>query len=93
MTPAEAHQAAQAQTENAGRVLDQWVESARSSLTQDTKLDATARARLGELILNACRYLSEREDDLRKIAREAELKAERAAHDRRQPLPQTRGES
>ena len=83
MNPSDAHQAAQAKTENAGSVLDQWIESARTSLTQDTKLDATARARLGELILNACRYLAEREDAARKIAREAELRAEREARDRR----------
>lgn len=79
MTPAESYQFAQAQTENAGRVLNQWIESARTSLTQDAKLDATARARLGELILNACRYLAEREDTLRKVMREAELKAQREA--------------
>lgn len=83
MTPSDAYQAAQAQTEKAGEVLYQWVESARTSLTQDTKLDATARARLGELILNACRYLAEREDAAKKTAREAELKAERQARDRR----------
>lgn len=54
------HQNAQAQTNVAVDALLEWVSAAQKSLAAD-KMDSTARARLGELLINACRYLAERE--------------------------------
>ena len=56
MTPADAHQAALGRTQVAESTLMGWVAEAKRSLEND-KLDGLARARLGELFLNACRYL------------------------------------
>jgi hypothetical protein len=44
----------------------QWVAAAQQSLTGE-KIDGTARARIGELLINACRYLAEREAAAKKI--------------------------
>jgi hypothetical protein len=67
MTAAETHQAAQAQTGVAVATLMHWVADAQRAMDAG-KLDGVARARLGELILNACRYLSELEADAKKAA-------------------------
>ena len=66
MTPIERHDAAQAHTEASVTALMKWVASAQQSLTSD-KMDGTARARIGELIINACRYLAEREAAAKKL--------------------------
>jgi hypothetical protein len=75
MTPTETYQVAQAQTETAVTTLMQWVTEAQKNLASD-KLDSTARARLGELLINACRYLAEREAMAKKAA-------DKAAHEAR----------
>lgn len=75
MTPAATHQAAQGHTKDAESTLMRWVTDAQRALEND-KLDGLARARLGELILNACRYLSEREEFQRKAALSAQIRAE-----------------
>lgn len=66
MTPIERHDAARVQTEAVVAALMQWVEAAQKSLTAD-KMDGTAKARIGELIINACRYLAEREAIAKKL--------------------------
>lgn len=71
----DAHQAAQGHTKDAESTLMRWVTDAQRSLEND-KLDGLARARLGELILNACRYLSEREEFHRKAALAAQMRAD-----------------
>ena len=65
MTPAESYKAAQAQTDTGVATLMHWVAEAQKALTND-KLDGTARARIGELLINACRYLAEREGAAKK---------------------------
>ena len=77
MTPADAHQTAQGRTKDAEATLMRWVTDAQRSLESD-KLDGLARARLGELMLNACRYLSEREDLYRKAAVVAQVRSDTA---------------
>jgi len=74
MTSAENHIAAQAQTEMAVNALMRWVAEAEKSLTND-KLDGTARARVGELLVNACRYLAEREVAAKKERNKSEYDA------------------
>ena len=75
MTPADAHQEAQGRTKAVEVTLMHWVTEAQRSLDND-KLDGLARARLGELILNACRYLSEREEFHRKAEMVAQMRAD-----------------
>jgi len=75
MTPADTHQAAQARTRAAETNLMRWVTDAQRAIEND-KLDGLARARLGELLLNACRYLSERENFHRKAALAAQLRTD-----------------
>ena len=75
MTPADAHQAALGRTQVAESTLMGWVAEAKRSLEND-KLDGLARARLGELVLNACRYLCEREEIQRKAALVAQIRAD-----------------
>ena len=74
MTSAENHLAAQAQTATAVSALMRWVAEAEKSLDND-KLDGTARARIGELLVNACRYLAEREAAAKKERSKAEYDA------------------
>lgn len=74
MTPSESHHASQVQTEAAVAALMVWVTAAQKSLEAD-KLDGMARARLGELIINACRYLGEREVAMKKVKDKAEFDA------------------
>lgn len=80
MNPSQAHVAAQSQTQVAVTTLMGWVADAQKALAAE-KLDGVARARLGELILNACRYLSEREDTIKRTAAQADRDAARAARD------------
>lgn len=75
LTPADAHQAAQDRIKVVEATLMRWVTDAQRALEND-KMDALARARLGELILNACRYLSEREEFHRKAALVAQSRAD-----------------
>ena len=75
MTPADAHQTAQGRTKDAEATLMRWVTDAQRSLESD-KLDGLARARLGELMLNACRYLSEREEFYRKASLNVQIRAD-----------------
>jgi len=74
MTSAENHLVAQAQTATAVSALMRWVAEAEKSLVND-KLDGTARARIGELLINACRYLAEREAAAKKERSKAEYDA------------------
>lgn len=74
MTESEFHTAAKSQTDMAVTALMQWVAEAQKALSND-KMDATARARLGELLINACRYLAEREV----AAKKAQVRAEHDA--------------
>lgn len=75
MIPTDAHQAAQDRTKDAEATLMRWVTDAQRALEND-KMDGLARARLGELILNACRYLSDREEFHRKAALAAQIRAD-----------------
>ena len=72
------HYNAQAQTNAAVDALLEWVSAAQKSLAAD-KMDGTARARLGELLINACRYLAEREAEAKRVQ-------DKAAHE---ALPST----
>ena len=74
MTEAESHDAAKRDTSAAVSALMQWVAEAQKALSND-KMDATARARLGELLINACRYLAEREAAAKKAQAKAEYDA------------------
>ena len=74
MTPIERHLASQVQTEVAVTALIVWVTAAHKSLAED-KLDGMARARLGELIINACRYLADREIAAKMFKDKAEFNA------------------
>jgi hypothetical protein len=74
MTEAEHHIAAKMQTDSAVTALMLWVAEAQKATVSD-KLDGTARARIGELLINACRYLAEREA----AAKKAQAKAEHDA--------------
>lgn len=67
MSPATDHEAARAQTQVAIATLLHWVAAAQCTL-DGGKLDGITRARLGELILSACRYLSEIETATSKAA-------------------------
>jgi hypothetical protein len=71
MTPSESQLASQVQTEAAVAALMVWITAAQKSLAAD-KMDGMARARLGELIINACRYLGEREVVTKKAKDKAE---------------------
>ena len=57
MTPVEKHAASQANSDLASTTLMGWVSRAKI-LLDGGKLDGLAIARIGELLLNACRYLS-----------------------------------
>jgi hypothetical protein len=46
--------------------LMNWVTETQKALTNE-KLDGVARARLGELLITTCRYLSEREANSRRV--------------------------
>lgn len=78
MIPVETHKAAQTQTELAVTTLMRWVADAQTAL-EGNKLDGVARARLGELILNACRFLTEREATIRSRTAQADREAARVA--------------
>ena len=78
MTPVEKHAASQANSDLASTTLMGWVSRAKI-LLDGGKLDGLAIARIGELLLNACRYLSEREDAAKKAADWAKRVAERDA--------------
>jgi len=78
MTPAELHDASSAKSDLAITVLMGWVANAQK-LLDDGKLDGLATARIGELLLNACRYLAEREEAAKKAAGWAKREAERDA--------------
>ena len=75
MTPSDTHQEAQGRTKAGEVTLMHWVTEAQRSLDND-KLEGLGRARLGELILNACRYLSEREEFHRKAALAVQIRAD-----------------
>jgi len=64
VTPTELHSAAKAQTDLTLASLMAWVARAQRSMDSG-KLDGMALARLGELLLNATRYLAEREKSAR----------------------------
>lgn len=70
----QATQAAQDSTKTAEATLMSWVADAQQAL-ESGKVDGPARARLGELLLNACRYLAEREAAHRKVSSLAQAKA------------------
>jgi hypothetical protein len=70
MTAAADHAAAKAHTRVAIATLLHWVAAAQCAL-DGGKLDGITRARLGELILSACRYLSEIEAATSKAAARA----------------------
>jgi len=74
MTPADDYSAAKRDTDTAVSVLSLWITEAQKALSGD-RMDATARARLGELLINACRYLAEREASAKKAADRAEYEA------------------
>lgn len=77
MTAADAHHAALDRTKTAEATLMRWVADTQRALEND-KIDGLARARLGELVLNACRYLTEKEDVARKAALVAQMRADTA---------------
>ena len=52
-----------------------WVADAQQALDSG-KVDGPARARLGELVLNACHYLTQREAAHRKVSDRAQSKAD-----------------
>ena len=52
-----------------------WVTDAQQALASG-KVDGPSRARLGELVLNACRYLTEREAAHRKVSDRAQSKVD-----------------
>ena len=79
MTPPEVHAASQAKSDLASTTLMGWVTHAKS-LIDSGKLDGLATARIGELLLNACKYLDERESAAKKAVDWAKCDAERAAH-------------
>ena len=54
-----------------------WVADAQQALDSG-KVDGPSRARLGELVLNACQYLTEREAAHRKVSDRAQSKADAA---------------
>lgn len=64
------YEAAQLDTTLAITTLRLWVTEAQKTL-QAEKPDPTQRARLGELIIAACRYLADREADCKRLAERA----------------------
>lgn len=60
MTPVELHAEARSHTDTSVTTLMAWIANAQR-LMDGGKLDSVAMSRMGELLLNACRYLGERE--------------------------------
>ncbi len=75
MNPDEKLDASRANADLAATTLMGWVVNAKK-LLDGGKLDGLATARIGELLLNACRYLSEREEAAKKAAELAKRQAE-----------------
>jgi len=73
----QATQDAHRSTKLAEATLMHWVADAQKALASG-KVDGPARARLGELVLNACHYLTEREAAHRKVSDRAQSKADAA---------------
>jgi|GEM_PF-4159833 len=69
------HLASKTQTDSAVTTLMCWVANAQKSMDSG-QLDPLAMGRLGELVLNACKYLADREETLRKTADRARRLAE-----------------
>lgn len=78
MTPETHHTATPVKADLAVETLMGWVANAKK-LLDDGKLDGLATARIGELLLNACRFLDEREAAAKKAADWAKREAERDA--------------
>lgn len=70
MTHAENFNKARSQSDEAVSALVHWVAQAEKAVSND-KLDGTARARLGELLINACRYLADRESAAKRAMEKA----------------------
>lgn len=63
---ADRHGADSGNTNTSITALMHWVNETQKALTNE-KLDGVARARLGELLITTCRYLSEREATSRRV--------------------------
>ncbi len=75
MSPDEKVDASQVDTDLAAAALMGWLANAKK-LLDGGKLDGLATARIGELVLNACRFLADREEAAQKAADHAKRQAE-----------------